>query len=102
MPLFNDRSHLRRWLIWSIFALPLGGGIAFDSGRRLYAIDAPWASDDPHWFGLFAGLLFVVVGCVAICTHLFARPLTPKEERMRDMMRDWQRERSRFPGGGDS
>ncbi len=101
MPLFNDDLHLRRWLLWSAIALPLGGGLAVYCGRRLGAMDAPWASGDTLWLGLFIGLLFVGMGCVAIWTRLFARPLTPEEERLRDMMRDWQRERSRFPGGGD-
>lgn len=101
MPLYNDSFRLRQWLLWSIIALPLGGGVAFYYGRRLYAMDEPWASGDALWLGLFIGLMFVGMSCVAIWTRLFARPLTPEEERLRDMMRDWQRERSRFPGGRD-
>ncbi len=102
MPLFTARFLPRQWLVWSGIALPLGGGVAFVCGRRLYTMDAPRASGDGNWLGLFAGLLFVGMSCMAIWTHLFARPVTLEEERLRDMMRVWQRERGRFPGEDDS
>jgi hypothetical protein len=36
---------------------------------------------------------------VALWNGLFARPLTSEEERMRDQMREWERERARFMNG---
>lgn len=95
----NDYK-LRQWVVWSLIAIPLGGGIALYCGWHLLKLDAPWTSNDGRWMGLFIGVLFVGMGCMALWNWLFARPLTPEEERLRDMMRDWQRERERFPGGG--
>ncbi|MCJ2141570.1 hypothetical protein [Methylobacterium sp. E-066] len=95
----NDYK-LRQWVVWSLIAIPLGGGIALYCGWHLLKLDAPWASGDGRWMGLFMGVLFVGMGCMALWNWLFARPLTPEEERLRDMMRDWQQERERFPGGG--
>ncbi|MBE7200702.1 MAG: hypothetical protein INR70_23260 [Parafilimonas terrae] len=96
--------QLRRWVVWSLIAIPLGIGVAVYCGRRLLESGAAWASggSDGRWMGLFFGILFVGMGCMALWNWLFARPLTPEEERLRTMMRDWQRERDRFTGGGGS
>lgn len=98
----NNDPELRQWVIWSLFAIPLGGCIALYSGRRLLELDAPWASGDGRWMGVFIGILFVGMGCMALWNWLFARPLTPEEERLRDMRRAWQQECDRFTGRGSS
>lgn len=93
-----------RWLAWSLLGLPLGIGVAIYRGWQPVGPEMVWATggSDGRWMGLFICILLVGMGGMVIWDHLFARPLTPEEERMRDMMRDWQRERDRFTGGGGS
>lgn len=97
----DARDKVRQWGIWALIAGPLGAGIAAYSGLRLAGMDAPWASGDALWLGLFIGVLFIGMSGMALWNWLFARALTPEEERLREMMHDWQRERGRFTGGGD-
>ncbi|MGU3663176.1 hypothetical protein ACLBX9_03125 [Methylobacterium sp. A49B] len=100
----NNDPEARRWAIWSLFAIPIGAVLAIYLGWHPLGPDMVWTNggSDGRWLGLFIGILFVGMGGMALWNWLFARPLTPEEERMRDMMRDWQRERDRFTGGGGS
>jgi len=96
----NDRRARRR-AVWYMLVIPLGIFIAIYSGWRPLGPDMVWATggNDSRWLGLFICILLIGMGVMALWNSLFARPLTPEEERLRDQMREWERERSRFMNG---
>ena len=100
----NESTRAGRWVAWSMLGIPLGVYLAIYRGWRPVGPDMVWATGggDGRWLGLFICILLVAVGGMAVWNSLFARPLTPEERRLRDMMRDWQQERSRFTGGEGS
>jgi hypothetical protein len=96
----NDRRARQRAL-WYLLAILLGVCVAIYYGWRLLEPDMVWATggSDGRWLGLFVCILLVGMGSLALWNGLFARPLTSEEERLRDQMREWERERARFMNG---